>query len=235
MDEFLSLWSGDFEQHLLNLDVRADDVAEQTAENPLGAFADSDTDASLSPITIVGPQDTEASPQVEPRSNLKAQPKTPPLPPWKKLRINQEGAPVSKAPPSAKAEPAVKAAPSKARPAQPPNPAAQKALEDYRAAEMALNSAARESLYGPFNHIYYSIEKRVAAEKDVGWRERGPRGASQPDVWKSQKWRTGAGRYANRGGKHREYFAQKYGKPRSSSSSTGNANTAAAQGVVLLA
>jgi hypothetical protein len=100
--------------------------------------------------------------------------------------------------------------------------AASEALQIYQAAEKAINACAHESLYGPYNRIYYKVEEKVAREKEIGWRDRGPRGENKPDFWKSQKWRPNAKRYANRGGKNRDHFKQKYGVPmHQSSSSTG--------------
>ena len=32
-----------------------------------------------------------------------------------------------------------------------------------------------------------------------------------PQEWRGQRWRAGSGRFANRGGRYREYYAAKYG------------------------
>jgi hypothetical protein len=47
----------------------------------------------------------------------------------------------------------------------------------------------------------------MADEHGLSWRERGPRGENQPQVWRNQKWRATSGRYANRGGKRQAEFA----------------------------
>ena len=48
-------------------------------------------------------------------------------------------------------------------------------------------------------------EQEVAERCGMTWAERGP-AEGQVSTWRGQAWREGSGRYANRGGKHREYY-----------------------------
>ena len=54
------------------------------------------------------------------------------------------------------------------------------------------------------------MERELADKAGLTWQERGPPGPNQggPDVWRGQKWRKESGRFANRGGKYRELYAQ---------------------------
>jgi hypothetical protein len=53
-------------------------------------------------------------------------------------------------------------------------------------------------------------EQRAAEMAGMSWKERGPAGAVRPDCWRGQALRKGKDggevRYANRGGKHKEYY-----------------------------
>ena len=55
-------------------------------------------------------------------------------------------------------------------------------------------------------------EQRSAEMCGMKWHERGPRGDGRPECWRGQTLRKGADggkvRYANRGGKNKEYYAQ---------------------------
>ena len=219
LDEFISNWSGNFESFLVSPPPDVIDVP----PNPAGAHADSDTDASCSPVTQIG-DDAAVTPKIgsmPPQSPVGS-------PPWKRARASYAAGPSVQA----KARPA--APPSEPSPSQELNAGSStasivnQALLDYRAAEKAVSNCAKESLYGAYNDIYYRVEKKVAIEKEVSWRDRGPREQNpedQPKIWKSQKWRENKGRYANRGGKSREHFAQKYGarKPEANPSSSSTA------------
>ena len=229
MDEFVQQWSGNFED-FLSCNVVAQPSSDVVPPNPAGAHADSETDASLSPV----------SPPEEPTqaSTGAMRRKSPPMPPWKKRPAAVPDGPKM----LAKARPGVRPpsvddheqqAPAAPAPGQGSSSSStsassstkviDQALADYQAAEKAINAVAKESLYGPFNECYYNVEKKVAIEKAIGWRDRGPRGPDKPDIWKSQKWREKGQRYANRGGKNRDYFKQKYGQPREESSRSSNA------------
>ena len=211
MDAFIALWSGDFEDHVAK-HIRGD-LPDPTAvpADPSNAHVDSETEASESPVTQCPAAEVPNADRVE-----GPVPSPPSMRPW--LR------------------PPEPAAPPKARPPMPPQQtqehsaatgseetAVSEAMKAYRAAEKAINHCAKESLYGPYNSIYYRVEEKVAREKEISWRERGPRGEDQPEHWKSQRWRPNGKRYANRGGRNREHFAEKYGvRSNPSSSSTGN-------------
>jgi hypothetical protein len=212
MDDFISLWSGDFLDY-----VRGDECPSHAAvqPNPGGAHQDSDTEVSESPVTQYPPTEV---PQVQAPTAVsgRAAPVTPPLPPWKRMKVASAVAP--------KARPQAPADGQATTEQQSADPTVEAALKQYRAAEEALNKVAHESLYGPYNAIYYGIEQKVAKEKGIGWRDRGPRGADQPLVWKSQRWRANGQRYSNRGGKNRQHFAAKYGT-RAGTPSSGSGQT----------
>ena len=48
-------------------------------------------------------------------------------------------------------------------------------------------------------------EQQLAEDCGMTWAERGP-AEGQVENWRGQAWRAGSGRYANRGGKNREYY-----------------------------
>ena len=52
-------------------------------------------------------------------------------------------------------------------------------------------------------------ESAAARECNVKWRDRGPIGATG-EVWRGQEWRAGSGRWANRGGKAKEWHTGFY-------------------------
>ena len=65
-------------------------------------------------------------------------------------------------------------------------------------------------------------EETMARATGVPWQERGPPGPTAdvggPSSWRGQPWREGSQRFAKRGGRHREYYAAKYGRGSGSSS-----------------
>lgn len=223
MDEFLSQWSGNFQDHI----ARPPDG--HVEPNPAGAHADSDTDVSFSPVTEAGGDFVAAS-----KRGSSQPPEPSNLPPWKKQAVAPATKPTQHAIPQPKQMPAPRKASSSSAAAQssstasssavePSDSVVSQALRDYRAAEKAVSNCAKESLYGAYNEFYYKVEKKVAIEKNISWRDRGPREADQPTFWKSQKWRDGGKRYANRGGKSREHFKKKYGVQSQSSSASSTA------------
>lgn len=56
------------------------------------------------------------------------------------------------------------------------------------------------------------MEQRAAEASGMSWQERGPAGSNRPSCWRGQSLRKGADggqvRYANRGGRNKEYYAQ---------------------------
>lgn len=58
-----------------------------------------------------------------------------------------------------------------------------------------------------------AIEKAVTFAYGVKFRDRGPCGPEEcgVDQWRGQVWREKGQRWGNRGGRHREYYAKKYG------------------------
>lgn len=207
MEDFLTLWAGNFEDHVAK-HIRGElpDVS-NVAADPLNAHADSDTEVSESPCSENSPAAIPFAQKETASGNIgQSQPQTPPLPPWKKAKTASSHAVPSKARPSTRARSSKSCFSN----------VVDEALKAYRAAELAISKCADESLYGSYNQYYYKVEEKVAREQQISWRDRGPRAdennsAAQPEFWKSQRWRPDAERYANRGGKHREYFKQKYG------------------------
>jgi cell pole-organizing protein PopZ len=133
-------------------------------------------------------------------------PQTPPIPPWRKeglasvassSRAASNQVQPKKMPATASAERAAssqastsavkpaassQAATSSVAPAAPETAATvDEALLAYRAAEAAVNKCAKESLFGPYNEAYYRVETKVAIEKAISWRDRGPREANEAD------------------------------------------------------
>ena len=53
----------------------------------------------------------------------------------------------------------------------------------------------------------------MAIANHIPWQHRGPPGPSQggPTFWRNQPYRPLSQKWAKRGGRHKEYFAQKYG------------------------
>jgi hypothetical protein len=260
MDDFIKQWSGHFEDHLVQ--PPSDHHVEP---NPLGAFADDETEASCSPLSPqVADEDVFMAPTIIPTQkydgtkapkspSIKA-PQTPPIPPWRKAglasvasssraapnqvqpkqmpaTVSAERAASSQASTSAvKPAASSQAATSSVAPAASETDATvDEALLAYRAAEAAVNNCAKESLFGPYNEAYYRVETKVAIEKAISWRDRGPREkdpADQPKYWKSQRWRENSKRYSNRGGKSKEYFAKKYAvRPETSTTSSATQST----------
>ena len=96
------------------------------------------------------------------------------------------------------------------------------ALAQYRLAEAALRRASSQS--HPDGHIeqdlaYKAVETQLAIKHNVPWRDRGPKDSGL-QFWRGNQWRDNSQRYANRGGKHREYFKAKYGLRSSRSASS---------------
>ena len=166
MDEFVERWSGDFEDFLSCGKVVASPPGDVVPPNPSGAHADSDTDASLSPVS------SPEAPRLAEASTGSMRPKSPELPPWKKRQTYVPGPKVlpkarpDTRPPSLAAH--QQQSPSGPAPGQgssssstsPMAKAIDQALADYRAAEKAINACAKESLYGPYNECYYTVEKK---------------------------------------------------------------------------
>ena len=76
----------------------------------------------------------------------------------------------------------------------------------YAAAEATIREKAAAGVHG---EAYKKVESELALKFGVKWRERGPGIASGGPVlehWRGQKFRAGSNRYANRGGKRREWF-----------------------------
>ena len=55
-------------------------------------------------------------------------------------------------------------------------------------------------------------EQAVANAMGLGWKERGPPGPEQggPEEWRGQRYRASTGRWANRGGKWRDWYGGLY-------------------------
>ena len=63
-------------------------------------------------------------------------------------------------------------------------------------------------------------EKAMAEDLGLRWQQRGPKAEGRPERWRGQRYRPGTGKWANRGGKNREFFKQKYGYGGGNSSSS---------------
>lgn len=94
------------------------------------------------------------------------------------------------------------------------NKAKQRALELYRLAEASISSAASGS--SAQQATYNAAERQLAHEFGASWQARGPRGPEAPAVWRGQQWRSGSGRYGNRGGnpERQKHFADQAKKKR---------------------
>ena len=83
----------------------------------------------------------------------------------------------------------------------------EEALACYAAVEGRIRSMAKTQ------QSYKKVEAMTAGKFKVKWRHRGPGILDQSQatvpVWRKQKYRSGSNRYANRGGKWREYYAQR--------------------------
>ena len=54
-------------------------------------------------------------------------------------------------------------------------------------------------------------ESDMAKELGLRWQQRGPKAEGRPDRWRGQRYRTGTGKWANRGGQNKDFFKKKYG------------------------
>ena len=56
-------------------------------------------------------------------------------------------------------------------------------------------------------------ERAEAERRGLRWQERGPPGpkAGGPKTWRGQQYREGSGKWANRGGKWKDFYSKKYG------------------------
>ena len=95
----------------------------------------------------------------------------------------------------------------------------QKALLLYRTAEKVIKGASDRNSAVPGNndnasHAYIVAEAAVAEQGNIKWRERGPRGPDKPQEWRGQQWRESSQRYANRGGKNSEFWANHFREKR---------------------
>ena len=63
---------------------------------------------------------------------------------------------------------------------------------------------------------YLLAERAVAEHFHIRWQERGPAPSDAGQTWRGQRWREtgneGRGRWGNRGGKHKEWYAEFYRK-----------------------
>ena len=57
--------------------------------------------------------------------------------------------------------------------------------------------------------MYYAAERDAASAAHVRWQQRGPPGpySGGPEFWRGQTFRQGSGRWANRGGTNRSWYA----------------------------
>ena len=122
---------------------------------------------------------------------------------------------------AAEAEPTTEAAEVEA--AETEEEAVAFALKRYKAAEAAIRAASSD--YFEEDEAYKAVETELAIKHNVKWRERGPKD-SDLTSWRGNRWRETSKRFANRGGKNREYFAAKYGRGSCATSSSAS-NTGA--------
>ena len=115
--------------------------------------------------------------------------------------------------PSSQVRPTV---PSHVRPAGPaPSQGLRAPLVDSLAADrIAQWKAVYNNRYTPEQIADMRAESEVARSMGLSWAQRGPVGPDEggPLTWRGQQFRVNSGVWANRGGKHRAYFAAKYGR-----------------------
>jgi hypothetical protein len=89
----------------------------------------------------------------------------------------------------------------------------EEALRLYREAEKVIRD--QSSSAGDIQaakQAYSVVETLMAKSSGIKWQERGPADNTTIKEWRKQVYRPEAKRWGNRGGKSREYFAQKYGR-----------------------
>jgi hypothetical protein len=64
--------------------------------------------------------------------------------------------------------------------------------------------------YTPEQMIELRAEAEVAHELGIKWQDRGPPGGKKGDTWRGQEFRESTQRYANRGGKCKEWYSGMY-------------------------
>jgi hypothetical protein len=64
--------------------------------------------------------------------------------------------------------------------------------------------------YTPEQMIELRAEAEAAHDLGVKWKDRGPPGGKKGDTWRGQEFRESSQRYANRGGKCREWYSGMY-------------------------
>ena len=98
-----------------------------------------------------------------------------------------------------------------------PGPERQEAQEAEAAAAPRL-SRQEEYL------IAMQAERVLAESFGLTWRERGPPGGPTPEMptWRGQHWREGSGRWANRGGRNRDWYRAYYAGAHSTKGKDGN-------------
>jgi len=64
--------------------------------------------------------------------------------------------------------------------------------------------------YTPEQIIELRAEAEVAHDLGVKWQDRGPPGGKKGDTWRGQEFRESTQRYANRGGKCKEWYTGMY-------------------------
>jgi len=67
----------------------------------------------------------------------------------------------------------------------------------------------RSERYSASELIEMRAEHDIATEMELSWQDRGPPG-EKGAVWRGQEWRVGSQRYANRGGRCKEWYAAFY-------------------------
>ena len=64
--------------------------------------------------------------------------------------------------------------------------------------------------YTPEQMIELRAEAEAAHEAGVRWQDRGPPGGKKGDTWRGQEFREFSQRYANRGGKCKDWYSGMY-------------------------
>lgn len=159
-------------------------------------------------------------------AEAKARSRSPPAAPARPPVQHQAAAhpPKAAAPPPFKAPPQAAAPPAQPKAAQQPSSsssssstrasdAVAEALELYRKSEKAIRDASHTYGCQPeTDPAYKNAEQLTATKYNIKRRDRGPKDDESIFRWRNQLWREGSKRFANRGGRSREYFAQKYGR-----------------------
>ena len=87
------------------------------------------------------------------------------------------------------------------------------ALELYRKSEKAIREASLTyGCHPETDPAYKKTEHLTATKFNIKRRDRGPKDDPERWRWRGQNWREGSDRFANRGGKNKEFFKAKYGR-----------------------